>query len=187
MFCSMQFKMEFEDVILKRRSVRSFEDREVDDIILKKIVDHASRAPSGGNLQHWEFIVVKNKELIEKIADTTFSGNVTTSAPQAWVKTAPAIIVVCYTPRSVLARYGEWGRVGGILGMGAAIENLLLSAVNYGLGACWIAGFRPEEVATLLNLPRGVEPISLVPVGYPKSVPQAPPKLPVDQIFTIVV
>jgi len=179
-------KMDFEQTIFNRKSIRLFEEKEVDDKLLTKLVEHASRAPSGGNLQHWEFIAVKNRQLINKIVETTYSGNIRTSAPQEWIKTAPAVIVVCYTSRPVLARYGEEGRMGGILAMGAAIENLLLSAVNFGLGACWIAGFRTEELTSVLSLPRGVEPVSIVPIGYPKVVPETPPKLPVDQILTIL-
>jgi len=178
--------LDFETVVENRRSVRSFQERDVSDELLKKLVEHASLAPSPGNLQPWEFIVVKNRELIEKIVSTTYSGNVKTSAPQAWIKSAPAVIVVCYVSRPVSARYGEEGRVPGLLGVGAAIENLLLSAVNFGLGACWISGFRSDELSKVLNLPRGSEPISIIAVGYPKEVPDSPPKLPVDEIVTFI-
>ncbi|MEM0054050.1 MAG: nitroreductase family protein [Nitrososphaeria archaeon] len=178
--------MEFEAVIKNRRSVRLFEEREVPDDILLKLVEHASLAPSPGNLQPWEFIIVKNKDLIEKIVSTTYSGNVKTSYPQTWIKSASAIIVVCYIPRPVSARYGDEGRVPGLLGLGAAIENLLLSAVNMGLGACWVSGFRPDELSKVLGLPKGSEPISIIPIGYPKEIPEAPPKLPVDQVSTFI-
>ncbi|MGQ9781379.1 MAG: nitroreductase family protein [Nitrososphaeria archaeon] len=178
--------MEFEEVIYRRRSIRLFEDRAVGDEVIRKMIEHASKAPSGGNLQHWEFIVVKNKELIKKITRTTYTGNIKTSAPQEWINNAPVVIIVCYTPRSVLARYGEEGRFGGILAMGAAIENILLSAVNLGLGACWVSGFRAEELTSIFNLPRSVEPVSIIPIGYPKKIPESPPKLPLDEILTIL-
>jgi len=178
--------LDFEEVICKRRSIRLFEERNVEDDIIRKVVEHASKAPSGGNLQHWEFIAVKNKELIKKITETTYSGNIRTSSPQEWIRTAPVVIIVCYTPRSIIARYGEEGKPVGMLAMGAAIENILLSAVNLGLGACWVSGFRAEELVSVLDLPRGVVPVSIVPIGYPKTVPESPPKLPVDEILTIL-
>lgn len=178
--------MDYETVVKSRRSVRSFQEKEVPDELLIKLVEHASLAPSPGNLQPWEYIVVKNRDLIEKIVSTTYSGNVKTSPPQTWIKSASAVIVVCYLSRSVSARYGDEGRVGGLLGLGAAVENLLLSAVNFGLAACWVSGFRSEELSRLLSLPKGSEPISIIPVGYPKEIPEAPPKLPVDDILTFI-
>ncbi|MBC7091467.1 MAG: nitroreductase family protein [Nitrososphaeria archaeon] len=178
--------MDYEIVVRNRRSVRSFQEKDVPDELLIKLVEHASLAPSPGNLQPWEFIIVKNRDLIEKIVSTTYSGNVKTSPPQTWIKSASAVIIVCYLSRPVSARYGEEGRVPGLLGIGAAIENLLLSAVNFGLGACWVSGFKSEELSKILNLPKGSEPISIIPVGYPKEIPDSPPKLPVDDIITLI-
>ncbi|MGB9728119.1 MAG: nitroreductase family protein [Nitrososphaeria archaeon] len=178
--------MDYEIVLKNRRSVRSFQEKDVPDELLIKLVEHASLAPSPGNLQPWEFIIVKNRDLIEKIVSTTYSGNVKTSPPQTWIKSASAVIIVCYLSRPVSARYGEEGRVPGLLGIGAAIENLLLSAVNLGLGACWVSGFRSDELSKILNLPKGSEPISIIPIGYPKEIPDSPPKLPVDDIITLI-
>ena len=178
--------MDYEIVLKNRRRVRSFQEKDVPDELLIKLVEHASLAPSPGNLQPWEFIIVKNRDLIEKIVSTTYSGNVKTSPPQTWIKSASAVIIVCYLSRPVSARYGEEGRVPGLLGIGAAIENLLLSAVNLGLGACWVSGFRSDELSKILNLPKGSEPISIIPIGYPKEIPDSPPKLPVDDIITLI-
>ncbi|MEM3403497.1 MAG: nitroreductase family protein [Nitrososphaeria archaeon] len=178
--------MNFDEVINNRESIRLFEDREVENSILSKIVEHASRAPSPANLQPWQFLIVKNKDLIGKIVDTTYSGLIKDSSPQSWVKTAPALIIVYFTPRYLVARVGEDGRDQGLLCTGAAVENLLLSAVNYGLGACWVGNFRKEELKKAVNLHRDEEVVAIIPIGYPKEHHNSPPKLPLEELMTVI-
>jgi nitroreductase len=178
--------MDFNEVVSSRESIRSFEERKVEDSVLSKIVEHASKAPSPANLQPWQFLVVKNKDLIEKVANTTYSGLVKDSPPQLWIKTAPALIIVYFTPRYLVARIGEDGRDQGLLCTGAAVENLLLSAVNFGLGACWVGNFKKEELKGLINLSRDEEVVAIIPIGYPKELHNSPPKLPLEEVMTVM-
>jgi len=171
--------MEFQDVIRKRRSVRHFIDREVPNEIVFMLLEAARWAPTGGNLQPWEFILVRNRANRERLVDATFLGYMTkTGKPQKWIMEAPVIIAVCANPKAVIARYGSGGlgQTNVLLDVAAAIENLLLAAVDLGLGACWISGFDHEKVAEALMIPQDVSIVALIPLGYTDRIQSPPPK-----------
>lgn len=88
--------------IIERRSVRRFTDEEVPMATVGRILDAACHAPSAGNLQPWEFYVVKNREMREKLAVAALN--------QEFVATAPVVIVVCALPELSARRYGDRGR-----------------------------------------------------------------------------
>ena len=145
------------DVIFKRVSVRAYQEREVEEEKLERLLRAAMAAPSAKNQQPWEFYVVKRKEVIRRLADC--SPNASCAAD------APALIVLC-------TRKDENGDAAyGDRDMSAATENILLEAVYLGLGAVWlgIAPFaeRMEMVKETLKLPEELEAFALVPVGYP--------------------
>jgi nitroreductase len=171
--------MEFQDVIRKRRSVRHFIDRDVSDEIVFKLLDAAHWAPTGGNSQPWEFILVRDRANRKRLVDATFLGYMTkTGKPQSWILEAPVIIAACANTKTPFARYGsgEMTRTNLLLDVAAAIENLLLAAVDLGLGACWISGFDRDKVKEVLKLPQNVWIVSLIPVGYTDRVQSPPPK-----------
>jgi nitroreductase len=171
--------MEFQDVIRKRRSVRHYIDRDVSDEIVFKLLDAARWAPTAGNLQPWEFILVRDPANRKRLVDTTYLGYMTkTGKPQSWIFEAPVIIAVCANTKAVIARYGsgEITQTNVLMDVAAAIENLLLAAVDLGLGACWISGFDREKATETLKIPQNVRIVSLIPVGYTDRVQSAPPK-----------
>jgi len=171
--------MEFQDVIRKRRSVRHFIDRDVSDEIVLKLLDAARCAPTGGNLQPWEFVLVRDKANRKRLVDATFLGFMTkTGKPQSWIFEAPVIIAACANTKAGFARYGsgEITRTNILMDVAAAIENLLLAAVDLGLGACWISGFDRDKAKEALKIPQDVWIVSLIPVGYTERVQSAPPK-----------
>lgn len=172
--------MEFQDVIRKRRSVRHFIDREVTNETIFKLLDSARWAPTGGNLQPWEFILVRNRVNRERLVNATYLGYMTkTGKPQKWILEAPVIIAACANAKAVIARYGsgELGQTNVLMDVAAAIENLLLAAVDLGLGACWISGFDHEKATEALKIPHDVRVVALIPVGYTDRVQGPPPKL----------
>ena len=143
--------------IFIRRSLRRFTDRPLSQQELEQLLRAAMQAPSAGNAQPWEFVVVKNKTTFEKIIEIH---------PYASpLNTADAAIVVCgNTNRERFA--GFW-----VQDCSAALQNLLLEAVSLNLGAVWL-GIHPiqqrvEDLAALLKLPEGVIPLGIVAVGHP--------------------
>ena len=74
------------------------------------------------------------------------------------------------------------GRKIALMDTSAAIENMLLTATALGLGSCWVSGFDTKDLSELLQTPESVEPIAILPLGYPERVPDSPNKFPMDQI-----
>jgi len=172
--------MDFQDVIRKRRSIRHFLDRDVPQDVVFKLLDAARWAPTGGNLQPWEFVVVRDRANRESLVNATFIGYMAkTGKPQKWMLEAPLILAACVNVKRAVARYGsgELTRTNVLMDVGAAVENLLLAAVDMGLAACWVAGFVQEKVAAVLKVPEGIKVLALIPVGYSDRIPGSPPRL----------
>ncbi|MEM1537452.1 MAG: nitroreductase family protein [Candidatus Nezhaarchaeales archaeon] len=167
--------MDLFEAIKTRRSVRSFTSKDVTDDQVVKIIEAATWAPSAGNLQPWEFIVVRNEETKRKLARAALN--------QDWLVEAPVVIVACANEKRS-SWYGERGRtLYCICDTSAAIQNLLLAVHALGLGACWIGAFHEDEVSSILRIPRGVRPIAIIPIGYPAEHPRPPERRPVKDVI----
>lgn len=148
-------------VIRTRRSIRRFQPIEIPYDILKEIVYDGSLAPSAGNRQPWEFIVVTQKENRKIIFENIY-----------WLKSAgkpsddeqpQAYIIVLGNPE-ISKEY--------IYDCSAAIQNILLSAWGYGIGSCWIGSINREKIYTHFNIPRKLEIVAIIALGYPKEFPE---------------
>ena len=151
------------NAIFKRVSVRKFAEASVEDEKIERLLRAAMAAPSGGNQQPWQFLVVTEPELCEKLGETSKF-----SKPAA---AAPLNIVPVMDRRGV--RFPEIAEQD----MSACIENLLLEAVELGLGGVWQGVYPVEErmahIRGLFGLEEGLEPFALVSIGYPESEPHA--------------
>lgn len=151
-----------------RRSVRSFRADPVPVEVLQTALADACRAPSSGNMQPWEFIMVDDKGSKEKLVATTYTGyEKNTASPQNWMLSAPLIVAICANLERTRARYGPDGDNWAPLDGAAAAENFLLSLAALGLGSCWVGGFDAGQASRVLGLPAHVLLIGLFPVGYP--------------------
>lgn len=159
--------METLDCIKSRRSVRKFLDKEVSGEIIKKLIDCARNAPFGGppkkECQLWEFVIVKDNKIKEKLA--------LKYEDRQFIKKAPVIIAVC-TDKTKDPKYMNWDITASL-----AIENILLASHDFGLGACYVTTFthhegHKEDRKTLiqaLNLPDNIWLVALIPIGYPDT------------------
>lgn len=149
--------VEFEEIIKTRRSIRQYEDRDVSDDDILKIIKTGMQAP-GSRLgaEPWEFVVVKNKETLAKLGEI-----------KPRVTNAPvAIVLVANIERAFYKTVWQQD-------MGAACENMLLEAVNLGLGGLW-NGVAPEEermeaIGKIIGIDdiTDLKPYSIVTIGYP--------------------
>jgi len=156
--------MELLEAIKGRRSVRAFKRQDVPEETVEKLIDAARHAPSSGNIQPWEFVVVRNLEVKRKLARAALN--------QAFVEEAPVVIVVCANERRSSMGYGSRGKtLYCIQDTAAATQNILLTAYSLGLGACWIGAFNEDEAKLALNAPEGIRPVAIIPVGYPDETP----------------
>jgi nitroreductase len=176
--------MDFDTVVMQRRSIRSYTDREVPAALINRLLAYGHAAPSAGNLHPWEFIVVREAVNRRRVVDTTFRGNdFDGTAHQEWLMEAPVLIAVVVNKTKSAARYGEKAlKTLVYLDASACIENILLGAVNLGLASCYISGFRERELAQVLGLPADYEVIGFLPIGYSQDAGQQRPKTPLDEI-----
>ncbi len=147
--------------IFHRTSVRDFKNMPVEQGKITEILRAAMAAPSAANQQPWEFYVVRNRSVIEKLAKASpYSGS---------AAKAPLVFVVCSRTG---ARWPGWAPQD----LSAATENLLLEIDDQGLGGVWMGIYpdrvRMENVKNALNLPDDLEPFALVPCGYPAAEKQ---------------
>ncbi|MCK5289268.1 MAG: nitroreductase family protein [Candidatus Omnitrophica bacterium] len=145
--------METFDAICKRVSVREYQSEPIKKELLEKLVDSGRRAPTARSVEPWEFIVVQDKNNLNKISEIAENG--------VFIKhSAACIVVFCKDTKYYL----EDGC--------AAIENILISAADSGLGACWVAGDKKpyvSEIAELLNASLDLKLIGLISLGRPKQ------------------
>lgn len=145
------------NVILKRKSIRKYKDIEVSNEIVEELLRSAMAAPSAGNQQPWEFIVLRDKEIMKKITEFHPYSKMLLNTDTA--------IVVCGDESKEKFK-GYW-----VQDCSAACENILLTAEDKGLGAVWLGVYPLEDrispLKELLNLPESVIPLSIIPVGYP--------------------
>lgn len=144
--------------ISERSSIRSYEDKEVENDKIEKILEVGRLSPSAGNIQRWKFIVVKNKETIRQIAEA--------SRNQMFVAEAPVVIVACSVESSHIMTCGQPAYT---VDLSIAFSYMILEAYELGLGTCWIGAFFEEPIKKILNIPEDVRVVALTPLGYPKD------------------
>jgi nitroreductase len=167
--------MELSEAIKNRRSIRAFKPQDIPDATVEKLIDAARHAPSAGNTQPWEFVIVRKKETKKKLARVAFN--------QAFLEEAPVVIVVCADENRSSMRYGNRGEaLYCIQDTAAATQNILLTAYSLGLGACWVGAFNENEAKKALKTPKGTRPVAMIPVGYPNRTPSDRGRRTVNQI-----
>ncbi|TET20415.1 nitroreductase family protein [Candidatus Bathyarchaeota archaeon] len=161
--------MDVLEAIRQRRSIRAYTNEEVSEENIEKLIDAATWAPSAGNIQPWEFVIVRDAGTKRRLS--------TAALDQRFIEEAPVVIVVCANEARSGRRYDQRGRTLYCLqDTAAATQNILLTAYALGLGTCWIGAFHEEGVKKALNTPTGMRPVAIIPVGHPAEKPQAPPK-----------
>ena len=183
-------RLEFFDVVKKRRSTHYFTKEKVSDEYLEYILEAARWAPSAGNSQPWRFIIVREPENIHKIWEATTGIELKISSrrsipvtPQNFIKKAPVIIVVCTDPAAYKGRQASMNAdLYCIQDSAVATMNMLLAVCGCGLGACWVGMFREEKLREALNIPRPIKPVAIIPVGHTKSKEKPRLRKPLEEL-----
>jgi len=163
------------EAIRNRRSVRAFTNEGVSEEEVKRLIEAARWAPSAGNIQPWEFIIVRDAKIKRRL--------VMAALDQTFIEEAPVVIVVCADERQSSMGYGSRGLTLYCLqDTAATIQNILLTAHALGLATCWIGAFYEEEARKALRIPLGMRPVAIIPVGHPAEKPTAPPKRSIREI-----
>ena len=126
--------------------------------ILVAILKTGFSAPSTGNRQPWRVVQVTAKELKERL--TIAAGG------QTFLSRAPVVFVVCAVPQESAERHGERGfTLYAFQDTAALTQNLLIAIHLLGYASCWISAFDEKQVIEVLNIPQGIRPVSIIPVG----------------------
>ena len=146
--------MDIKEVFQKRYSCRSYQGKSVPEEKLKSILEAAQLAPSAHNRQSYKFIVIRDREKREKLAE---------AAGQGFIAQAPIVIAgVALEPEEVLRS----GVPAYAVDLGIAMEHIALQATAEGLGTCWIGAFSQEKAKEILGVPKEYKIVALMPVGY---------------------
>lgn len=159
--------MNYDAILLKRRTIRFYQQKPVAEKHLIKMVEAALHAPSAANNLPLRYTIVRNQDLVQAVFyHTRYGGRVTPKRSPEWNKTAPtafiAVSAVKNGPEVSPMVYAD---------SGAAIMSMQFTAVQENLGTCWIGAFNSKEVTNLLEIPASEQLLFLLAVGHPAETP----------------
>lgn len=156
--------------LLKRRSIRRYEDREVPLDLVVKVLDIARWAPSARNAQPWEFVIVNDREILNMLSRIHIGAGPLKKAPVA-------VIVLCDSTKAPVTYQVDCANVA---------LYVMLAAYCMGLGTVWINPLRNiEEVREVIKAPNNMVPIAIIAMGYPAEGPKPKPRKPINEIVYI--
>jgi len=155
--------MEIIEGIITRRSIRKYTDKKISNDQVQMLIKAGMHSPSARNQQPWHFLVLDNRDLMNKIAEVH---------PYAKMLTEAQLAIIVCGDESLELSAGYW-----VVDCSAATQNILLAAHGMGLGAVWL-GLHPREerkqaIRELFKLPKHIQPLSLISIGYPNEHKQA--------------
>jgi nitroreductase len=159
------------DIIRKRYSCRSYQDKPVEKEKMDQVFEAARLAPSAKNLQDWRFVVVSEREIKYQVAEAANN--------QMFIADAGIIIAACSNSDHVM----RCGQAVGPIDVAIALEHVALQAAELGLATCWIGSFYPDKVRTVLDIPDDIAVIELMAVGYPADGPKEADRVPMNEIL----
>lgn len=157
----------------ERRSIRRFQTKDIEEEQLGKVVEAARWAPSWGNTQCGELIIIKDQAKKNKLAEILSRKNPATLA----VKNGPVVLVVCAGLKKAgfyndnhITKFEDWF----MFDLGLITQNICLAAHNQGLGTVIVGAFDHDKARKILGVPASHEVVALIPLGYPDHQPPAP-------------
>ena len=177
--------MNLDEAVLGRRSIRKYQRKEVPDSVVRELLDLARRAPSSMNGQPWRFIVIRKAEIKRQIVaiKNKYCPTEKLAFKADFLKDAPVIIVVCVDRSRSFEREVENAVLAG--------AYILLAAHSRGLGGVYMSAYRAGEEGIagefrkLLGIPAGVDPVTMIPLGYPDETPGPKDLVPLDEVVSL--
>ncbi|MFC1711153.1 nitroreductase family protein [Patescibacteria group bacterium] len=197
--------MKLEELIKKRRSIRSYKNKKVSKKLIKEILKLANLAPTAASEQNRQFIVVDNKKIKEEVFKA--------GCQQEYISEAPIAIIVTtnmqvWQAKKLLKKNEQWGmdfwgaktnnyknsqkflknlsiwkNLWSLQDADAATTILLLAATAKGLGACWLGCFDHQKISQILKLPPNTKPIALITLGYIKNKPYPQKRKKIEELL----
>ncbi len=158
------------EAITKRYSCRAYKPAPIEQEKLQKVIQAARLAPSAKNLQDWRFVVVTDEDTKLKLAEAANN--------QMFISSAAAVVVACSNNDYVMS----CGQPIAPIDVAIALEHIALEATEQGLATCWIGSFNPDKVRQILEIPKEIAVIELMPIGYPADRQRTARREPVKKI-----
>lgn len=174
------------DLLLQHKTIRKYSDKNIDDTLLNDILEAGIRASTTGNMQVYSVVVTRDEEKKKALAPFHFN--------QPMIVNAPVTLTVC----ADFNRFNKWcqqrnaepGYDNFLSFMTAAIDallvaqNICIAAEAKGLGICYLGTttYMADKIIDLLNLPKGVVPVTTITIGYPDETPEQVDRLPLDAV-----
>jgi nitroreductase len=187
--------MDFSELLVKRRSVRDYEEREVPLELISEIISDAVKAPNAGNMQLWRFVIVNKKEWLKKISDSCKQAILKdiSENPNSGFKGYEATIKneqynVFYNAPSLVYIVGSEKAATLSVDSGLLAAYFMLLASSKGLGTCFVAQggeLKDPEIRNELGIPENYRIYAPIILGYPKTIPQMPDRKPPKILKTI--
>ncbi len=164
--------MKFSELVIKRRAVRAYQDRQIEEEKLAYVLEAARMAPTANNQQPFQLIVIHTEGRDEELSRMYH---------REWFRDAPIVICACAVPEEGWVRRQDKVNYRQV-DVAIAVTHLTLAAAEIGLGTCWIGAFDPEATIEVLGLPEGVEPVVFVTLGYPDDEPRVKERKPLEAL-----
>lgn len=160
--------------ILNRRSIRKYEDKEIEKEKVEAVLEAGRLAPSACNAQPWRFIVLQG-ECKNNFADSAFTGIYSNTK---FAKAAPVIIAIVSNKGNFTSRAGNMIRKTEfyLIDLGITAQNICLQAQNLGLGTCMIGWLDDKKAAKFLGIENTEKVELVISLGYPAETPAPRPR-----------
>jgi nitroreductase len=150
--------MDVIQAIKLRKSVRSFSDKNVESQTLVDVLEMARIAPSFLNRQEWRFVIVRDVETRKKLVEIAKCSSI--------ILESPIVIIGCGKPFNQIT---DTDQSSNIIDTAIALDHVSLAAIEYSLGTCWTSIFDESKVKEILGIPKEVNVVALMALGYPKD------------------
>jgi nitroreductase len=164
---------DFHAFLAGRSSVRNYSREPVSEEEIAYLLKCAGTAPSAGNLESWDVVVVTDEDTRAALAEAAFD--------QPHLEQAPLILVVCSNYVRSMSRYGERGILYALEDATIACTYMMLAAHAHNLQSCWTGAFDDDGVREVLDLPQHLRPVALLAVGKGKEPAQSPGRMAIGE------
>jgi nitroreductase len=175
--------MDVFEAIKTRRSIRAYKSKAVDQNSLNKILEAGRLAPSWANTQSWRFVVVQDAGIKAQLADAAAAPDIRNNKV---IKQAPVVVAACAElnkagfrdGKPVTDKEGSWY----MFDAGIAMQNMVLEAMELGIGTLYIGAFDAGKAGAFLSVPEGYACVALLPLGFPDEAPEARARKDISEI-----
>jgi nitroreductase len=165
--------MKIIEEIVKRRSIRAYNEKPVEKEKLARILEAGRLAPTARNQQDWQIIIVSDFQVKSQLIEQASPG-------QPFLKQAPIILAACALNPNYIMRCGHHAY---LIDLAIVLEHIALQAVKEGLGTCWIGSFDENKAKNVLRIPDQIRIVELMSLGYYDHRPNARERKPIEELY----